>query len=756
MADYEVFIIWENARVYEEDILKIIEENFKIRNKIEVKWSPKKFTENLTTFYETDFRLDCMQLNIRGNGKFLFLLVEDTNAKYCLQRTSRGIEEINLNVYKVKQFIRETITHDFSLHSSVNKLECENNIVKLFGKTLEEFLLMKEFTNSIYERNCIGVDGWNHVGEIFKVLNICSKYVVLRMFEGVPDQYSMKKNGDIDILVDDLPRVANILQPRIDRTNNFRFFNWLNIADERVLIHPKYVGDYYYDEAWEKAIIETRIWNGKIYIPSDEMLFWTLIYHGCFHKDNIIKYDNLLNELAKKLNIEYKNDEKFLSQSLSKWMTQRGYKCQLHLDGWAFRLNKKNIPLDLLEDKNEFYVYKSYYSGRPINTTIVSKDLIRINPQLFSDIVKQFDPLYKLSEHLLSDNNSLYSELCARKEMGEYMWRYALRYGVVSELKYIHDSNAEKRFERTFMADVEKIDNEEIIYSAEKNIPYITGTTVDSMLKLQYIKYGREAALLVLVTFIKEVFVKFEIDSENLKSVAWDMLSKNCIKDGEEYQFFDFEAVFNGENIRKVDYIAYELDWIRSFGINLGALDKVYLKLCSIFGLKAGNYDEITYGRSESVLPILLSIDNRHYFEYKRYVDIPIKMENFEMQNYERDIYNLRESIYLDHALFVCNSINKDFLRKNNMNKIIVYGMGKYGKKLLSIFEELGIEVIGCIDRNVKEYKDYKIFNHLDNIPDYDLLIVSMRDYLEVVRELKKKGMHNVIPLKEFIHRMEN
>ena len=50
--EIHLFIIWENGRNKEKEILGKIEEDFRILNMFEIKWTEEKIAENFSRFYE--------------------------------------------------------------------------------------------------------------------------------------------------------------------------------------------------------------------------------------------------------------------------------------------------------------------------------------------------------------------------------------------------------------------------------------------------------------------------------------------------------------------------------------------------------------------------------------------------------------------------------------------------------------------------------------------------------------------------------
>lgn len=129
---------------------------------------------------------------------------------------------------------------------------------------------------------------WNSIQEIFDALNQSSiNYVVLRNYESLNNtNIFMEGHEDIDLLCDSITLAKKILGARkiykFPGRNSYK----INLNNTELQVDIRYVGDGYYDTKWEKAILNTKkLFNDYIYIISDEMYFYTLIYHAIYQKN---------------------------------------------------------------------------------------------------------------------------------------------------------------------------------------------------------------------------------------------------------------------------------------------------------------------------------------------------------------------------------------------------------------------------------------------------------------------------------------
>ena len=742
MKDYEVFIIWDSAKKYENRIIGLIEENFKILKIINVTWTKERFTENLTTFYETDLRLNVEQVRMRGNGTFKVVLIEDNSPIFCLRVLNRETCDVNEKVYLLKENIRKNITGASNVHASLNRSECQNNMIKLFGLTIEEMLDEKTNVLGDYVGDCLGVGGWKCLDDVFKVLNYCFEYVVLRGWENLIDKYSFEKDGDIDILVDDLPRLSMVLQPSIDRKNNYCFLNWLNVAETRIPIHAKFVGDNYYDENWQSKILLTRIWNGQIYVPNDEMLFWTLLYHGLFHKNNYLKYKKILSRIANEQGIVFSDDSNVMINVLAKWVRKSGYKCSVHLDGAETRLNEENVPKDLLCSGRKFYIFKTYLDGTPIKSMIVCNDLIKKNPVLFTEVLRNYDPLYRVEQHVLPWNNSLVCELNERAKCGEVLWQYSIKNGGISLLVYSCIENERGRFTKKILTRSSEESDTSVTFFDESAVDYYDGRTVDYWIINKLITSGYEEAYKEIKDFIWTVFDRYSENEKSLNAVTWDLLSHNCIKNGGNYHFFDFEAVFRS-GINKSTFLAYEVKHLADICAFNIEPKRLYVSLCNEFNVEVRDYDVIVYDRRKNEYEISKYRDSVDYYIWRRYIDVQLGKQH--------PVFN--ESIDESLLSIKANDQWKKFFLVASIKRVVVYGLGKYGRILLAQLENEPVEVVACCDINVREYKNYKVVNNISDIPVCDAIIIAIIDGIKIKPALMNNKFTSVFTIEELVNK---
>ena len=75
----------------------------------------------------------------------------------------------------------------------------------------------------------------------------------------------------------------------------------------------------------------------------------------------------------------------------------------------------------------------------------------------------------------------------------------------------------------------------------------------------------------------------------------------------------------------------------------------------------------------------------------------------------------------------------QDFFARQGLRKVVVYGLGLFGRILVNELRACGIEIVCGIDRKVSEYQNLLVIKPEDKVPECDALIVSLADPEEVV-----------------------
>ncbi|WP_035291749.1 hypothetical protein [Clostridium sp. KNHs214] len=335
-SEIHLFILWENARYKEWQIIEDIKNNFKILGLYEINWSKEKFSENLSRFYGRKLPVGSNKEKHCGVGPFLLIVVEDYSPKYMQRKTSKGVEIVNIKTFDSKSKYREWTGGGHKIHCTNSKKETDHDLTLLLGVNSCDYKKSKKDFSSkeVIKLNSdiVGSKGWKNIRELFYVLNNTIEYVVLRNFECLPDQYNMENHGDIDILSNNLIDMIWIMNGEKVFRPKYRVQYKVNIGGEVVLFDCRYVGDNYYDINWEKNILNNRvIVEDTFYAPNTYEYYYSLLYHAIIHKrkvpsDYIFQLWKMCEKVGiNELDIKDFSEIKNMKNQLELFMESKGY-----------------------------------------------------------------------------------------------------------------------------------------------------------------------------------------------------------------------------------------------------------------------------------------------------------------------------------------------------------------------------------------------------------------------------------------------
>jgi hypothetical protein len=152
----------------------------------------------------------------------------------------------------------------------------------------------------------------------------------LRNFEEFPDTIHLDGHSDIDILVQhrrDAALVANA-QPVFHLP--YRVQHTISITGENIPCDIRFVGDNYFDKAWQEAVLWSRTYNANgFYTPEPQQYFYTLLYHTLIHKEDFAEdYKIRLQRMADDLGMETAemlSTREGAQRCLETYLTSQGY-----------------------------------------------------------------------------------------------------------------------------------------------------------------------------------------------------------------------------------------------------------------------------------------------------------------------------------------------------------------------------------------------------------------------------------------------
>ncbi|MBR1946430.1 MAG: hypothetical protein IJ846_09120 [Alphaproteobacteria bacterium] len=170
MTDFEksfpslyLFIIWHHAGKYEDAIMQDIRSRFDVFKTYSIDGPECHFAQNMARFYGKTLLAAKKKQKETGTGDFKVVLVYDNKPNMINGKNER--------IVSAKTEYRKKC-HANVVHASDNPAETNENLLLLFGKTIEE--ITKENAGDtvvLYNHNLIGYPCWKNKEEALEIAN---------------------------------------------------------------------------------------------------------------------------------------------------------------------------------------------------------------------------------------------------------------------------------------------------------------------------------------------------------------------------------------------------------------------------------------------------------------------------------------------------------------------------------------------------------------------------------------------------------
>ena len=322
--EVQMFVLWEKARVAEKRILDDIATHAEIIASFEAQW-PKGMSAQAgyDRFYGPLLPDAAEKASRSGRGPFVVILVRFPQPRHDWRATRHGLEYVNLDMFDLKWKYREWVGGNNRVHGTLTDEECRRDVALMTGHTVEEW--SGGSVSAADVRVLPGQSGWRDLAEMFRIFNEVHPYVVLRNADELPAAFD-PVHGDIDLLVRDARDCARCLNARKKKGGMAAYA--VRLAGHDVHLDLREVGDGYYDERWERGILNRRVLNARgFYEPAAEDAFHTLVYHCLLQKRWIAPdYYGKLSALAAKAGVSARTPDEW-SVALDLFLRQNGYAC---------------------------------------------------------------------------------------------------------------------------------------------------------------------------------------------------------------------------------------------------------------------------------------------------------------------------------------------------------------------------------------------------------------------------------------------
>ena len=161
-GDLQLFMLWNNGRRLEKQILADIGSRYEIAGICEVFWPPRHFARNLARFYGKNLRKGAKKIRECGTGPFLVIVVRDPVPQYY--------DGKNINMSDSKYQYRQLFGCGYMVHASDNQTEAFENFLLLSGRDIAEFAADAPGTVQTIG-DLTGAVPWKDEDEIRTILN---------------------------------------------------------------------------------------------------------------------------------------------------------------------------------------------------------------------------------------------------------------------------------------------------------------------------------------------------------------------------------------------------------------------------------------------------------------------------------------------------------------------------------------------------------------------------------------------------------
>lgn len=331
-----IFVLWEASRFKEEEIIADLQQHFTVLKQYEVAWPQANWVSHLEAFYGHSSQVWISKARRNGTGNFRVVIVEDAQAVYGKRDNMRGMQEmVNTNIYDAKKRYRKLIKSKDWVHSSVNLEETRHNLAMLLDRSLDDFLAHATLDGKVeYLFTSPPRDkGWKSLQHLFTIMNESVPYVVMRNYASLLDEKTSDAHDDIDLLVSNRDLFVAVTGAVKTSSKPDRAKYLLLVGEQVHIFDLREVGDGYYDPALASDMIERRqVIAGYLCVPSQEDLFYTLLYHALIHKTSIAPdYATFFAKNASGMGLpDYaeriqKEGDAYLKELLSSWLVRHNY-----------------------------------------------------------------------------------------------------------------------------------------------------------------------------------------------------------------------------------------------------------------------------------------------------------------------------------------------------------------------------------------------------------------------------------------------
>jgi hypothetical protein len=361
-----LIILWPSCAAVTSELERAISESLKVLSVSFGSWNDSNARLNYSRFYQKNLLGDNETVSHKGMGRFHIYVVLDSKPEYGFRETSSGNRYVNVNVFRLKEKLRELSGGGHRVHTTNSQEELRCDVAMLWGIDVLKAL---DFEKNVPQEinGTFGISGFEKISEVFLLLNCCTDYLVLRNYEEILELED-SEHPDIDLLVSDVVQASLVLNAEPVFPEAFRVHYMNRVGNNKVFWDLRFPGDQYMDPNWAAELRESRTeisideLNIEIFGLAGFDYYFSLAYHALIHKmdvsqDYIYKLSNLLGKGT------YSNDHivEILINDVAQFMARSRFEVTAPLDlSVVFnKINSAKISNKIAELNSEFSLTRS-------------------------------------------------------------------------------------------------------------------------------------------------------------------------------------------------------------------------------------------------------------------------------------------------------------------------------------------------------------------------------------------------------------
>jgi hypothetical protein len=260
--EIHLFLIWSKALHAADSILADLDAMFERMDAADVAWSRELFLQNIARFYTTQLPPGSYKERECGTGPFRVIIVKDSMPVYEQRLTSKGWALVNARVFDARARYRGWTGGGHKIHASITEAEAYRDLRLLFDIDANEYKHSRpnHQTTKIRRVECdlVGSSGWDSIQQLMNALNAVTPCVIPFGIDSLDSSHAV--GSPITMLVADRWDAVMIANGRARKTRlHGRLTYDVDVADRRLWLDLRQVGEGYFDPAWERAMLSGRV-----------------------------------------------------------------------------------------------------------------------------------------------------------------------------------------------------------------------------------------------------------------------------------------------------------------------------------------------------------------------------------------------------------------------------------------------------------------------------------------------------------------